>query len=84
MSKGMVAQILAASGAIALGILGEVQWSWLPALLAGYWGDDYFFASKLYQPASAIAYYDFGDLLHKQGLAPWWMAAEFRVTSVPG
>jgi uncharacterized membrane protein YfcA len=23
------------SGAVALGILGEVQWSWLPALLAG-------------------------------------------------
>ena len=43
----------------------------LPALLAGYWGDDYFFASELVRPDNPFGYYDFGDGLHQRGLAPW-------------
>ncbi len=51
-----------------------------PALLAGYWMDDYYFDSKVVKLDAPFGYYEFGDKLDKAGVSPWWASPEFRVS----
>ncbi|MFH2006779.1 MAG: hypothetical protein ABI333_09360 [bacterium] len=52
----------------------------LPALLSGYWWDDYYFASRLIEHDAPFGYYEFGSRSFDSGLAPWWASPDHRVS----